>query len=153
MSEMITIRCRKPPVVNRKQGVYLGYEGATTEIESSDFNVSGSGFWQGQIERGAIEVVEVEEMAEIEVETESVPAVEIEQIKAEIEPEIDIKVEPEPDVVDPVEPDITKPVEPDVIKIETRRCVHVYPNKLQCKYEAVDGSDYCQKCIEKGRGE
>lgn len=82
----ITIRCRKPPVVNVKQDIALYFEGATEEIDEDTFNASG--FWQGQVERGAVEIVKAE----------------------------GVIVEKTSGLGITVEPNLTKPVEPDVEK-------------------------------------
>jgi hypothetical protein len=80
----ILIRCRRPPVVNMKQGIALYYEGATTEINEDDFNVSG--FWQGQVERGNVEVVRAEA----------------------VEAGAETKTPPQPNKTKPVKPNVTK---------------------------------------------
>jgi len=45
------LRCRVPPVMNRKEGVVFWHEGEEIEVVMSSF-------WQGWIDRGCLEVTE-----------------------------------------------------------------------------------------------
>ena len=50
---MTRVRCLAPPVVNRKEGVALWHEGDEDTVEMS-------GYWQGHVDRGALEIVDGE---------------------------------------------------------------------------------------------
>ena len=47
------LKCKLPPVINVKQGKHMYHVGATVEIDIDDIN----GFWQGQIDRGSVEII------------------------------------------------------------------------------------------------